>query len=142
MAKVFNIHINDGKGFESLNQRPSDTFDDILTKTFHDLVNDGVVWVVGPHDRFPDLQGRDWENIVPRMVMNANEFYMYSGAEKDLTSEDGRRHRREMARWERLEIWSKRVVSPTSGKQGWKVWTVDPEDYTDPRLEEWYDRPY
>ena len=125
MAKVFNIHINP-MTMESLSLPPSDTVDDITSKTFHNLVKDGVLWVVGPHDKFPELNGWDWEREVSRMVDNANEFYMYSGAEFDLTEEDDRRHQEKMDRWQRLEFYTKRVVSPTTGKQGWKVWTVDP----------------
>lgn len=125
MATVFNIHINP-MTMESLSQPSSHTVDDITEKTFLDLVKDGVLWVVGPHERFPDLDGYDWEREVSRMVDNANEFYMYKGAEFDLTPEDDRRHREKMARWQRLEFHSKRVVSPTTGKQGWKVWAVDP----------------
>ena len=125
MATVFNIHINP-MDLDSLLDPPSHTMDDITSKTFHNLVEDGVLWVVGPHDRFPDLDGDDWGGRVSRMVDNANEFYMYKGAEFDLTPEDDQRHRAKMDRWERLEFYSKPVVSPTSGKQGWKVWSVDP----------------
>lgn len=128
MAEVFNIHIADPKSLWDIGSRRTHNVSDIVRNTFHDLMSEGVVWVVGPHDKYPNLNAWSWEREVGHWVDNANEFYMYSGAEFDLTPEDDRRHREKMARWERLEFHSKRVVSPTTGKQGWKVWTVDPQE--------------
>jgi hypothetical protein len=128
MEKIFNIHIADPSTLWNMGSRRTHTECDIVEKTFHDLMDTGHVWIVGPHDKYPNLNAWSWEREVDNWVENANEFYMYSGAEFDLTPEDDRRHRVEMARWQRLEFYSKRVVSPTSGKQGWKVWTVDPQE--------------
>ena len=99
----------------------------VVEATFHDLVKDGLVWVVGDHASYASLSWLSWAGRVSLWIENANEFHMYSSAEREITPQIERQHREEMARWRRLEFHCEPVTSPTTNKQGFKVWTTDPE---------------
>lgn len=99
---------------------------DVVDDTFHDLVRDGLVWIVGDHAQYSSLTPQSWKGRVEFWVDNANEFHMYSSAEREITPRIERQHREEMGRWRGLEFHCKPVTSPTSGKQGFKVWVTEP----------------